>query len=116
MKTYHFLLVLVFLSFQIHAQKIGLLTDDPKAPVHILSSGQVHTPGGLLLLGHRNEGHLELDFDRIQSFVGLLPTPYQWRLQPGGGSVGINLPFPTPVDHTLHVNGTIGIGDFLNHN
>ena len=70
----------------VHGQgKIGLLTDSPDAPVHISSSGQVHVPGGLLLLGSRAEGHMEVDFNLLQSRFGaanylpMLIQPYFCR-------------------------------------
>ncbi|HZV70309.1 MAG TPA: hypothetical protein VFG10_12225 [Saprospiraceae bacterium] len=92
------LAISVFLSLHIaHAQKIGLLTNTPQAPVHISSSGQVNTPGGLLVLGDTSEAHMELDFDILQSNFGQNPTSL--KLQPYGGKVGINTPFPQAPFH-----------------
>ncbi len=92
------LILSTFIIFQItHAQKIGLLTNNPQAPVHISSSGQVNTPGGLLVLGDTSEAHMELDFDILQSNFGM--NPYSMKLQPFGGNVGINTPFPQAPFH-----------------
>ena len=70
----------------------------PRAPVHIASAGQVNVDGGLLLLGSREEGNLQLDFNLIQSQFGL--NPLALRIQPFGGYTGINTQFP---DATFHV-------------
>ncbi|MDX1479156.1 MAG: hypothetical protein R3301_15685 [Saprospiraceae bacterium] len=82
-----------------HAQdNIGLHTQTPDAPVHIFSSGQVNVPGGLLLLGNRAEGHLEVDFNLLQSRFGAnshLPL----RLNPDGGDVGVNTFLPDAPFH-----------------
>jgi hypothetical protein len=80
------------------AQNIGLHTITPQAPVHLANSGQVQTPGGFVLLGHPDEGHLELDFNIIQSNYGA--SPLDLMLQPYGGQVGINTINP---DAQLHV-------------
>ena len=84
-----FILILAQAAF---AQKIGLLTSMPQAPVHISSSGQVNTPGGLLVLGDTTAAHLELDFDILQSKFDDVILPL--RLQPEGGYLGINTPMP----------------------
>ena len=92
-------LLLGMLCTTLNAQKIGLLTDSPDAPVHILSSGQVNTPGGLLLLGNRSEGHLEIDFDLLQSKFGGAGAPLTLRINPFGGNVGVNTPLPDAPFH-----------------
>jgi hypothetical protein len=71
------------------AQNVGIHTNSPDAPFHIGSSGQVQIPGGLTLLGDRSEGHMELDFNRIQSKYGNFPLGL--ALQDLGGAVGIGL-------------------------
>jgi hypothetical protein len=71
------------------AQNVGIHTNSPAAPFHIGSSGQVQVPGGLTLLGNRSEGHMELDFNRIQSKYGNFPLGL--ALQDLGGAVGIGL-------------------------
>jgi len=84
------------------AQNVGVATNSPDAPFHVSSSGQVLTPGGLMLLGDRSELHLELDFNRIQSFSTALANPTSLHLQPDGGNIGIGTSSPT--SH-LHVSG-----------
>ncbi len=92
-------LLLVLLCCNLaNSQKIGLLTNDPRAPVHIASSGQVNVDGGLLLLGSRTEGNLQMDFDLIQSQFGIDPLPL--RIQPFGGYTGVNTLSP---DATFHI-------------
>ncbi len=96
----HFLLPAVaalLLCNTLQAQKIGLLTANPQAPVHIASSGQVNTEGGLLVLGDTSEAHMELDFNILQSNFGA--GPFDLQLQPYGGKVGINTFFPTAPFH-----------------
>ena len=67
MKPFFFIVILsLVFTIQLHAQKIGLLTSFPQAPVHIASSGQVNYTGGLLVLGDTSEAHLELDFNILQ--------------------------------------------------
>lgn len=89
MKKHSFLLaVAVFLLCGvINAQNIGLRTTSPQAPVHISSSGQVNTAGGLLVLGDTTEAHLEVDFDILQSNFGSVPLLL--KLQPVGGNLNI---------------------------
>ncbi len=99
------LAICVFLTFHIaYGQKIGLLTNTPQAPVHISSSGQVNTPGGLLVLGDTSEAHMELDFDILQSNFGM--NPNSMKLQPFGGKVGINTLFPQAPFH-LYSSGQV---------
>ena len=99
------LLLLVFtlvLSIsQSLAQHVGINTNSPAAPLHVSSSGQVQAPGGLMLLGNPSEVHMELDFNRIQSFFGNNDTPVSLLLQQDGGRVGINTYAPAA---TLHVS------------
>ena len=71
------------------AQNVGIRTDAPAAPLHVSSSGQVPVPGGLTILGHPNEGHLELDFNLVQSRNGA--NPLGLVLQKDGGAVGIGM-------------------------
>ena len=113
MKAY--MLILLCCPFIAYTQSIGLLTNSPQAPVHIWGQGQVQTLGGLLLIGSRTEGHLEMDYDRIQSNFGVLSS-LPLRIQPDGGNVGIGVPFPNSIDHTLHVDGNVGINFLLAHN
>lgn len=92
-----------FISLQLQAQKVGILTDAPQAPVHVFSSGQVQQDSGLVLLGYRSEGHMELDFNKIQSLYGLNETPLPLLLQQEGGDVGIGVLSP---DSRLHIAGS----------
>ena len=107
------LLLSIMVSTSITAQHVGIQTNMPDAPLHVWSNGQVYTPGGLLLLGERTDGSLELDFNTLQSYFNGNPEPL--RLQPNGGNVGINLAFPGSVDFALQVNGQVGINNFLTH-
>lgn len=83
----------------LHAQNVGVLTDNPQAPFHVASSGQVNVPGGLMVLGSTTEAHLEMDFDLLPSKFGAGTLPI--RIQPEGGNVqvGVNL---------MHLNATTG--------
>ena len=96
------------------AQKVGIQTLTPEAPLHIWNSGQVNTPGGMILLGNTNEAHMEIDFDRLQTLFGL--NPLDLRIQPDGGKVGINTPFPNLIEYPLQVNGEMGISNYIRHN
>ncbi len=102
-------LLLILLSCNlIYSQKIGLLTNDPRAPVHIASSGQVNVDGGLLLLGDRVAASMQLDFDLLQSMIGMNPLPM--RIQPFGGFLGVNTltpdaPFHVASSGQVNVNG-----------
>lgn len=97
------LTLLLFLSNAVFGQNVGIQTNDPEAPLHVASSGQVLTPGGLLLLGDRSEAHMELDFNRIQSLFGNNDTPINLSLQPNGGNVGIGISNP---QSRMHIVGT----------
>lgn len=107
---------------------IGVHTGSPDAPFHISSSGQVNTPGGLMLLGHRSEGHLEMDFNLLQSrysagsFLTLNLQQAGGNLDVGNGllfvdrnttRVGIHNNAP---DYALDINGSAGINQYLHHN
>lgn len=92
------ILLCIWLCNAMSAQKIGLLTNTPDAPVHIASSGSVNVDGGLLLLGNRSEGNMQLDFNYIQSSYGQFGLDL--RINPFGGNVGIHTQFP---DAVLHV-------------
>jgi hypothetical protein len=103
-----FLLVLLPGSF-VHAQV---------SPLHVESAGQIHTPGGLVLLGNRSELHMEMDFNRIQSLFSAQANPISLLLQPDGGNVGIGTSNPQTHVHvvgssdqflTLH-KSTSGLG------
>jgi hypothetical protein len=97
-------LLLTLISFNIiNAQNVGVATNSPDAPFHVASSGQVLTPGGLMLLGSRAEVHLELDFNRIQSLSTVNANPTSLHIQPDGGDVGIGTDNPFS---RLHVAGT----------
>lgn len=82
-------LLLLFIITLVHlqAQKIGLLTNSPQAPVQIFSPGLVNTPGGLLVLGDTVNRHLEMDFDFLQSNLGM--NSNLLRIQPFGGNLNI---------------------------
>lgn len=92
---------LLLVGGYLQAQNIGLFTTNPQAPFHIASSGQVNTPGGFLLLGDNAEGHLQVDFNILQSMYGANALDLQ--LQPYGGRVGINTASPIA---ELHVNNS----------
>lgn len=89
----HFTLLVFTLAtlaaFQLTAQNVGVNTDSPAAPFHVGSSGQVNVPGGLTILGHPSEGHLELDFNLLQSKNGV--NPLGLSLQRDGGALGIGM-------------------------
>jgi hypothetical protein len=89
-------------STAIFAQNVGVATDTPDAPFHVRSSGQVLTSGGLMLLGDRAEGHLELDFNRIQSLYDFGSTQLDLLIQPDGGDIGIGVSAPVS---RIHVAG-----------
>jgi len=97
------ILVLNLFTLVLNAQNVGVNTTSPDAPLHVGSSGQVQTPGGLFLLGDRSEGHLEIDFNRLQALFNNPPTPLNLLVQPDGGNVGIGLSSPT---RKLHLSGT----------
>lgn len=86
------------------SQAVGVLTDAPQAPFHIASSGQVNIPGGLVVLGDTTEGHLQMDFNLLQSKYGM--NTLLLALQPEGGDlrVGSNLL------HVKSTNSNIGMG------
>ncbi len=110
------------------AQNVGVATDIPDAPLHVYSSGQVLTPGGLVLFGNRSEAYMELDFNRVQSLFGVDETPLTLLLQPDGGDIGIGVSMPLSHVHiagstdqilTLHktVSGSSKVGiDLLRGN
>jgi hypothetical protein len=107
---------------------IGVHTASPGAPFHVSSSGQVNTPGGLMLLGHRSEGHIEMDFNLLQSRFGA-GSFLTLNLQQAGGNldvgngllfvdrnttrIGIHNSVP---DYALDINGNAGINQYLHHN
>jgi hypothetical protein len=101
LRTFFHCCTLLLLCSTLQAQYIGLLTNSPQAPVHIASSGQVNTPGGLLLLGNNAEGHMQMDFNILQSMYGANTLDLQ--LQPNGGRVGINTSSPIAA---LHVSNS----------
>ena len=88
---------LVEFTIAVNAQNIGLHTTSPDAPIHMANSGQVNTPGGFLLLGNRDEGNMQFDFNILQSMYGVNPLDLQ--IQPFGGRVGINTPSPVAPLH-----------------
>ena len=93
-------------TYTSHGQNVGVRTNSPDAPFHVSSSGQVQTPGGLLLLGHRPEAHMELDFNRIQSLFGQSSNnTLDLQLQPDGGDIGIGIGTTNP-NGRLHIGGT----------
>lgn len=107
------LIAIAFLPL-LNAQNVGVATTSPDAPFHVRSSGQVITPGGLMLLGDRSELHLELDFNRVQSLFGIQAIPTTFFLQPDGGNtkVGGNLAIGTnSFAASLNVNGGGGISE-----
>ena len=82
------LILSVFLSLSsLQAQKIGLLTATPQAPVHVRSTGLANTIGGLLVLGDTSQAHMEIDYDILQSNLG--STSNLMRIQPAGGNLNI---------------------------
>jgi hypothetical protein len=87
-----------------YSQQVGVLTVQPQAPFHVASSGQVNTPGGLMVLGDTTEAHLEMDFDILQSkySTGTLLM----HLQPEGGDMRVG----TNLMHLNATNGFVGIG------
>ena len=84
-----FLIVAALWAQSLTGQNVGINTITPDAPLHVGSSGQVAYPGGLTILGHPSEGHMELDFFRIQSKYGA--NPLGLTLQDEGGAVGIGI-------------------------
>ncbi len=96
-------LATVIASTTLMAQNVGVATDTPDAPFHVKSSGQVLTPGGLVLFGNRVEAYMELDFNRVQSLFGVGETPLTLLLQPDGGDIGIGV--TTAMSH-VHIGGT----------
>ncbi|MFT4536661.1 MAG: hypothetical protein ACI9P5_004037 [Saprospiraceae bacterium] len=102
--TVFYTLLFTFITLSIiNAQNnVGVATTSPDAPFHVSSSGQVLTPGGLMLLGDRSELHLELDFNRIQSLATAQANPTALLLQPDGGNIGIGI--SNPLSH-LHISG-----------
>lgn len=104
-----FTLVLPFVAF---GQNVGVATTSPDAPFHVGSSGQVLTPGGLVLLGKRAENYLELDFNLIQTKFGIEQVPTTFFLQPNGGNteVGGKMAIGTnSFDASLNIDGGPGI-------
>ncbi|MDQ3016019.1 MAG: hypothetical protein M3R25_04780 [Bacteroidota bacterium] len=94
----------VFLWNPLVAQKVGVATTSPQGPFHVASSGQVNTIGGLVILGDTSEGHLELDFDILQSnYSG---NPSRLNLQPAGGDLRIG----GSLMQMNASNGFVGIG------
>ena len=89
LQSYVVLLIAIVLALPLGAQNVGINTNSPAAPLHVGSSGQVLTPGGLTLLGHPSEGHMELDFSRIQSLYG--NNPLGLSLQDDGGALGVGM-------------------------
>ena len=49
-------LIIALTGGKTFSQKVGVLTPNPQAPLHIASSGQVNTAGGLVVLGDTSEG------------------------------------------------------------
>jgi hypothetical protein len=86
------------------SQNVGVLTNQPQAPFHVASSGQVNTPGGLMILGDTTEAHLEMDFDILQSKYS--SDPLLMHLQPEGGDLRIG----TMLMHLNATDGNVGIG------
>ena len=64
-------------------------------------------------LGVNAADALELDFGKIQSMFNA--NALDLRLQPDGGNVGINIPFPDNISHTFEVDGSVGITHGLFH-
>lgn len=98
------ILVCMSVSGALYAQRVGVLTNNPQAPFHVASSGQVNTPGGLMVLGSTVEAHLEVDFNILQSKFGAGTLPLQ--IQPEGGNLQIGVTL-------MHLNagtGFVGIG------
>lgn len=109
------------LKLQPMGGNVGIHTENPVAPLHVSSSGQVYTDGGLAVFGNPSEAHLEVDFNRIQSNFGIAGT-LPLLLQPDGGNINlangklfinstlnrIGILDDTP-DYTLDVNGDIGV-------
>jgi hypothetical protein len=101
--AFQIILIVIFYASFAQAQNVGVATTSPDAPFHVSSSGQVLTPGGLMLLGNRSEAHLELDFNRLQSLFSVNATPLSLLLQPDGGNIGIGT--SNPISH-LHISGS----------
>lgn len=101
-----FILYFLLLALPLaQAQNVGIHTSQPDAPLHIFSSGQVQTPGGLVLLGHSSEGHMQMDFNKLQALFGVNDTPIPLLLQQDGGNVGIGT--TNPLQHL----SVAGMGD-----
>jgi hypothetical protein len=83
---------------------LGVNTEDPDAALHVFSEGDITLLGGLAIFGNRTKGHLEIDFDRIQTFFD--GNPLTLHLQPNNGNLNID-------NTTLYVNGSanrVGVG------
>ena len=105
--------ILLSISFA-HGQNVGINTLTPDATFHVFSGGQILMPGGLTLLGNRNENHLELDFNRVQSSFGIEGTPIKFFIQPQGGftEVGDRMAVGTNTfNGMLNVAGGVNISD-----
>ena len=86
----------------------------PDATFHVFSGGQILMPGGLTLLGNRNENHLQLDFNRVQSSFGIEGTPVKFYIQPQGGftEVGDRMAIGTnSFEAMLNIDGGLNISD-----
>jgi hypothetical protein len=109
------------LMIQPYGGEVGINTSNPDAILHVASSGSVNTPGGLVLLGSRDEGHLEMDFNIIQARYGPSST-LDLLLQPDGGKLGVNTSLPVSLVHiaapgiTNTTNGLLKIGSHANGN
>ena len=83
------LAALLTIVYAMSQEKVGINTDAPASSLHVFSSGQVLTPGGLLLLGNTSEANLTMDFNYLQSYYSN-SSPLSFFLQPLGGDVMIN--------------------------
>jgi hypothetical protein len=98
------MLFLTGTTVKIFSQNVGVATIHPQAPFHVASSGQVNTPGGLMILGDTTEAHLEVDFDILQSKYNA--NTLLLHLQPEGGDLRVG----TNLMHLDASTGFVGLG------
>ena len=92
--------------------KIGFFTNTPSAPFHFYSQGEVPLGGGLAVLGNPNQGHLEMDFDRIQACYNNGGHPLYLQPEHGDLNVAFNTLFVDGDEKRVGINTTLPDADF----